>query len=140
MPMSQYLWQTFFDAKIPKLKWCIWPFLYSHALTKVCVKDIGSKASMVLQNYQNFTEMTSTIIYIVAFGIGLKCPREINLIIWFCYRIIRQVTSVLTNNGRIFNADLLQQIRSQVVYHLFNEIQTWFLYRSDHSGLVGATK
>ena len=34
---------------------------------------------MVLQNYQNFTEMTSNMIYIVAFGGGLKCPRKIHL-------------------------------------------------------------
>ena len=34
---------------------------------------------MVLQNYQNFTEMTSCMIYIVAFGVGLKCPRKIHL-------------------------------------------------------------
>ena len=32
---------------------------------------------MVLQNYQNFIEMTSNIIYIVALGVGLKCPRKI---------------------------------------------------------------
>ena len=34
---------------------------------------------MVLQNYQNFTEMTSNMVYIVAFGVGLKCPRKIHL-------------------------------------------------------------
>ena len=34
---------------------------------------------MVLQKYQNFTEMTSNMIYIVAFGGGLKCPRKIHL-------------------------------------------------------------
>ena len=34
---------------------------------------------MVLQNYQNFIEMTSNMIYIVAFGGGLKCPRKIHL-------------------------------------------------------------
>ena len=34
---------------------------------------------MVLQNYQNVTEMTSKMIYVVAFGIGLKCPRKIHL-------------------------------------------------------------
>ena len=32
-----------------------------------------------LQNYQNFTEMTSNMIYIVAFGVGLKCPHKIHL-------------------------------------------------------------
>ena len=36
-------------------------------------------ASMVLQNYQNFIEMTSNMIYIVAFGGGLKCPCKIHL-------------------------------------------------------------
>ena len=34
---------------------------------------------MVLQNYQNFIEMTSNLIYTVAFGSGLKCPRKIHL-------------------------------------------------------------
>ena len=34
---------------------------------------------MVLQNYQNFTEVTSNMIYIVVFGVGLKCPRKIHL-------------------------------------------------------------
>jgi hypothetical protein len=34
---------------------------------------------MALQNYQNFIEMTSNMIYIVAFGGGLKCPRKIHL-------------------------------------------------------------
>ena len=34
---------------------------------------------MVLQNYQSFTEITSNMIYIVAFGVGLKCPRKIHL-------------------------------------------------------------
>ena len=32
-----------------------------------------------LQNYQNVKEMTSNMIYIVAFGSGLKCPRKIHL-------------------------------------------------------------
>ena len=43
------------------------------------VGDIGSWASMVLQNYQNFIEMTSNMIYTVAFGGGLKCPHKIHL-------------------------------------------------------------
>ena len=34
---------------------------------------------MVLQNYQNFIEMTSNMIYIVALGVGLKCPHKIHL-------------------------------------------------------------
>ena len=34
---------------------------------------------MVLQNYQNFIEMTSNMIYIVALGGGLKCPRKVHL-------------------------------------------------------------
>ena len=44
-----------------------------YASRNVCVKDIGSWASMVLQNYQNFIEMTSNMIYIVALGGGIKC-------------------------------------------------------------------
>ena len=46
----------------------------SYALTNVCVKENGS---MVLQNCQNFIEMTSNMIYIVALDVGLKCPRKI---------------------------------------------------------------
>ena len=34
---------------------------------------------MVLQNYQNFIELTSNMIYIVALGVGLNCPRIIHL-------------------------------------------------------------
>ena len=34
---------------------------------------------MVLQNYQNFIEMPSNIIYTVALGVGLKCSRKIHL-------------------------------------------------------------
>ena len=34
---------------------------------------------MVLQNYQNFIEMTSNMIYIVALGVGLKCLCKIHL-------------------------------------------------------------
>ena len=61
------------------LKWCFWPFWDIYAPTNVCVKDIDSWASMVLQNYQNFTEMTSNMSYNVAFGGGFKCPRKIHL-------------------------------------------------------------
>ena len=50
-----------------------------YAPTNVCVKVIDSKASMVLQNYQNFTEMTSNMIHIVAFGVSLKSQRKIHL-------------------------------------------------------------
>ena len=34
---------------------------------------------MLLLIYQNFIEMTSKMIYIVAFGVGLKCPPKIHL-------------------------------------------------------------
>ena len=34
---------------------------------------------MVLQSYQNLIEKTSNIIYIVAFGVGSKCPHKIHL-------------------------------------------------------------
>ena len=50
-----------------------------YASKNVCDKDIGSWASTVLQNYQNFIEMTSNMIYIVALGGGFKCPRKIHL-------------------------------------------------------------
>ena len=45
----------------------------------VCVKDIGSQASMVLPNYQNFIEMTSNMIHVVTLGVDSKCPRKIHL-------------------------------------------------------------
>ena len=31
------------------------------------------------QNYQIFIEMTSNMIYILALGVGFKCPRKIHL-------------------------------------------------------------
>ena len=34
---------------------------------------------MVLQDYKIFIEMTSDMIYIVAFGVGFKCPCKIHL-------------------------------------------------------------
>ena len=34
---------------------------------------------MVLQNYQNFIELTSNMIYIVALVVGLKCPQKVHL-------------------------------------------------------------
>ena len=34
---------------------------------------------MVQQNYQSLIEMTSNMIYNVAFGGGFKCPRKIHL-------------------------------------------------------------
>jgi hypothetical protein len=50
-----------------------------YASKNVCVRDIGSSASMELQNYQKFIELTLNMIYIVALGVGLKCPRKIPL-------------------------------------------------------------
>ena len=54
-------------------------FYDTYAPTNVCVKGIDSWASMVLQDYQNFIKLTSNMIYIVALGVGLKCPRKIHL-------------------------------------------------------------
>ena len=34
---------------------------------------------MVLQNYQKLKENTSNMIYIVALGVGFKCPHKIHL-------------------------------------------------------------
>ena len=48
------------------------------ASKKVCAKDIGSRASMVPQNYQ-LIEITSNMIYIVALGVSLKYPPKIHL-------------------------------------------------------------
>ena len=50
-----------------------------YASRNVCVKDIGPWASMILQNYQNFIEMTWNIIYSAALWGGFKCPRKIHL-------------------------------------------------------------
>ena len=43
-----------------------------YASRSVCFKDIDSRASMELQNYQTFVEMTSNMIYIVALGVGIN--------------------------------------------------------------------
>ena len=50
-----------------------------YASKNVYVKDIGSRASMVLQNYQKLIEITWNMIYIVALGGGFKYPRKIHL-------------------------------------------------------------
>ena len=44
----------------------------------MCLPKIWAHRRL-LQNYQNLIEMTSNMIYIVAFGGGLKCPRKIHL-------------------------------------------------------------
>ena len=54
-------------------------FLDIYSPTNVCMKNIGSWASMVLQNYQHFIEMTSNMISIIAFGGGLKCTLKTQL-------------------------------------------------------------
>ena len=53
---------------------CPLPAILSYKTSRyVCDKDIDSRASMVLQNYQKFKVLTSNMIYIVAPGVGLKC-------------------------------------------------------------------
>ena len=51
-----------------------------YAPANVWVKDNGSWAAMVLQNYQYFIELTSNMIYTVGGGGGLKCLHKIHLI------------------------------------------------------------
>ena len=46
---------------------------------KVNQQKIVQYCQTVHQNNQNFIEMTSNMICIVAFGGGLKCPRKIHL-------------------------------------------------------------
>ena len=43
------------------------------------IKDIDSRASMVLQNYQKIIVLTSNMICIVVLGVGFKYPRKIYL-------------------------------------------------------------
>ena len=78
--MSQYLGHRhFLEHKYPQ-KGQIHHFNVGIYTSKnVCVRDIGSWVSMVLQNYQKFVEMTSNMIHIVAFGSGLECLRKIHL-------------------------------------------------------------
>ena len=38
-----------------------------------------SRVSMALQNYQKFIVLTSNMIYIVALGVGFKCPCKIHM-------------------------------------------------------------
>ena len=76
MPMSK-IFDTDISRCINIYNRCVFGlFCDIYAPTNVCVKDIGSWASMVLQNYHNFIEMTSAKIYIVG---GLKCLRKIHL-------------------------------------------------------------
>ena len=79
-PMSQYLWHRHFQIHNYLHQIGVFGlFLDCYAPENVCVKDIDSQASMVLQKYQDFTEMTSNMIYIFAFGVGLKCPCKIQV-------------------------------------------------------------
>ena len=48
------------------------------SVSKMVHGRLGILASIVLQNYQNFTEMNSNMIYIVAFGGGLKFLHKIH--------------------------------------------------------------
>ena len=50
-------------------------FIYA---SKISVKDIGSRTSMVLQNYQKIIEIASNMIHSVALVVGFKCPRKIS--------------------------------------------------------------
>ena len=68
---------------------------------------------MVLQNYQNVTEMTSNMIYIVVFGIGLKCPRKKDTIL----RISK--TGFQISDFRVFGGDFFQLLLFLV----------WFKYK-----------
>ena len=43
-----------------------------YASRNVCIKDNDLRASMVLQNYQKFIEMTSNMVDIVALGVGFN--------------------------------------------------------------------
>ena len=64
-------------------------------------------ASMVLQNYQTYIELTSNMIYIVSLGVGLKCPHKIHLNTQclpspIC--IIRWNEEILLHNGPTLDA------------------------------------
>ena len=78
--MSQYLGhRQLLEHKCPK-KGQIYHFdVDIYASKNFCIKDIDSRASMILQNYQKLIEITSNMIYIVALGVGLKCLRKIHL-------------------------------------------------------------
>jgi uncharacterized membrane protein len=45
----------------------------------MCTFFVKSILSMVLQNYKKIIEMTANMIYTVALGVGLKCPRKVHL-------------------------------------------------------------
>ena len=42
-------------------------------------KILAHRRLWYFKNYQNLMEMTSNMIYIVALGVGLKCPRKVHL-------------------------------------------------------------
>ena len=73
------LWANIFDTYISR---CINTFIKVVFLAAFLAYLCSYKCRYQrywLQNYQKFTEMTSNIIYIVGFGVGLKCPPKIHL-------------------------------------------------------------
>ena len=76
---------------------------------------------MVHQNYQNLIEMTSNIIYIVAFGVGSKCPHKIHLntqwggeSMTFCPRILN------VNIDEGFEGNHIREDLGELLYWSFN--------------------
>ena len=68
---------------------------------------------MVLQNYQNFIEMTSNMNHIVAFGGGLKCPSKIHL------------NNQCTPAPQIFRPSNITEVDAQVHLKGANIINPW---------------
>ena len=73
---------------------------------------------MVLQNYQNLIEMTSNIIDIVAFGVGIKCPRKIHLNTQWGWGGGRGEYK-MTPKNRIYGGEGVQKLRQKIGYHLW---------------------
>ena len=70
---------------------------------------------MVLQNYQNFIEITSNMIHIVALGCGFKCPRKIHLNIQWGGGLLKfSGASQLTVIDGPHNDDVVVSTRSSV--------------------------
>ena len=67
------LWANIFDTDIYR---CINTYIKVYLWSYKC---LCKRYWLIGVSYQYLTEMTSNMIYIVALGVGLKCPRKIHL-------------------------------------------------------------
>ena len=72
---------------------------------------------MLHQNIQSLIEMTSNIIYIVAFGVGFKCPRKIHLDTqWRGYASSEKTIHIERLLYYIYNMNFLFKVHTYLFY------------------------